>query len=57
MGSFAANTAEIQPPVLQAVDVIGCWDFIFCENSRDAAGQQGAGSGEQCDWTSYPENS
>jgi hypothetical protein len=34
MGSFAANTAEIQPPVPQAIDIIGCLDFIFCKNSR-----------------------
>jgi hypothetical protein len=33
MGSFAANAAEIQPPVPQAVDIIGCCDFIFCEDS------------------------
>jgi hypothetical protein len=39
MGSLAVNTAEMQALVPQAVDLIGCLDFIFCENS----GKQGAG--------------
>jgi hypothetical protein len=34
MGSFPVNTGEIQAPVAQAIDLIGCCDFIFCENSR-----------------------
>jgi hypothetical protein len=35
MGSFAANTAEIQPPVPQTTYLIGYLDFIFCENSSE----------------------